>query len=57
MPEHCKTKDYGSPPRKMEGMENIGLYKRPKKKREYEYSRKAPNYHANTDTTPGSGAM
>lgn len=58
MPDVCpkKGKDYGSAPRKMSGMGTMGLYKRPKKKKVYEYTRKAPNYHANTDVTPGSGA-
>jgi len=49
-----KGEDYGSPARKMEGMGKMGLYKRAKKKKAYQYSRKAPNYHANTETTPGS---
>ena len=50
-----KNEDYGSSPRKMSGMGTIGLYKRPKKKKPMAYSRQAPNYHANTDTAPGSG--
>lgn len=48
-----KGEDYGSPARNV-GTGKQGLYKRPKKKKTHEYSRKAPNYHANTDTTPGS---
>ena len=56
MPTKCASdrKQYNSPPRKMAGMGSLGLYKRPKKKREYEYTRQAPNYQANTDTMPGS---
>jgi len=49
-----KGEDYGSPPRKMQGMRKMGLYKKPKKKPEWKYTRHAPNYHANTDTNPGS---
>lgn len=48
-----KGKDYGSAPRK--GLGTIGLYRKPKKRKVAQYTRRAPNYHANTETAPGSG--
>ena len=48
-----KGEDYGSKGRDV-GTGQMGLYKRPKKKKNMDYTRKAPNYQANTDVTPGS---
>ncbi len=47
------TKSHGTQARDV-GVGRIGLYKRPKTGKPTAYSRKAPNYHANTDTVPGS---
>jgi hypothetical protein len=51
--EKIAGQDFGSKGRDV-GTGNIGLYKRPKKKKQMDYTRKAPNYHANTDTDVGS---
>jgi len=48
-----KGEDYGSPARNV-GMGKMGLYKRKKRKKHPQpYERRAPNYHANTETNVG----